>query len=265
MRAIVINTKGGVGKSTTAVQLVTPYLYQKINDKIKLIEFDDENKDAETFDSDILDAIQEKVLSGGDLDKSLINNLISNDDIVIDVGGNKTTTIILDKLQETGMGNLIDIAFVPLTDGEQDAINAIKTYQRVKELNDSIKVIFVLSRVDSTMDTNLQFINFFGDVDNRIDGRNGLIDNVSDSDRNIVKLYNSDVIKYSRLFGITAYELAQRDVNQLRDKLKEYTKNKDTDKAKKVAYRITIVNRAKKYNDEVLQPAMQTISNTMEV
>ena len=265
MRAIVINTKGGVGKSTAAVQLVAPYLYNKTNDKVRLVEFDDENKDADTFDSDILDANQEKVLSGGDLDKSLIDNLINNDYIVIDVGGNKTTTIILDKLDETGMSNLIDIAFIPLTDGEQDAINAIKTYNRIKSLNDSIKVIFVLSRVDSTMDTNLQFINFFGDVDNRIDGRNGLIDKVDDTDKNIIKLYNSDVIKYSRLFGITAYELAQKDVNELRNKLKQYTIDKDTDKAKKVAYRITIVNRAKKYYDEVLQKAMQTINDVTGV
>ena len=42
-------TKGGVGKSTVAMQVIAPYLHNKHKKKIRYIEIDDENKDSNTF------------------------------------------------------------------------------------------------------------------------------------------------------------------------------------------------------------------------
>ncbi len=46
---IIPQTKGGVGKSTVAIQVITPYLYKKHGKKITNIEIDDENNDSKSF------------------------------------------------------------------------------------------------------------------------------------------------------------------------------------------------------------------------
>lgn len=43
---IIPQTKGGVGKSTVAIQVITPYKHGK---KITNIEIDDENNDSKSF------------------------------------------------------------------------------------------------------------------------------------------------------------------------------------------------------------------------
>ena len=43
---IIPQTKGGVGKSTVAMQVIAPYLYKKHGKKITYIEIDDENNDS---------------------------------------------------------------------------------------------------------------------------------------------------------------------------------------------------------------------------
>ena len=44
---IIPQTKGGVGKSTVAMQVIAPYLYKKHGKKITYIEIDDENNDSD--------------------------------------------------------------------------------------------------------------------------------------------------------------------------------------------------------------------------
>ncbi|XQC04852.1 AAA family ATPase [Arcobacter cryaerophilus gv. pseudocryaerophilus] len=46
---IIPQTKGGVGKSTVAMQVIAPYLYKKHGKKITYIEIDDENNDSQSF------------------------------------------------------------------------------------------------------------------------------------------------------------------------------------------------------------------------
>ena len=46
---IIPQTKGGVGKSTVAMQVIAPYLYKKHGKKITYIEIDDENNDSRSF------------------------------------------------------------------------------------------------------------------------------------------------------------------------------------------------------------------------
>ena len=46
---IIPQTKGGVGKSTVAMQVIAPYLYKKHGKKVTYIEIDDENNDSRSF------------------------------------------------------------------------------------------------------------------------------------------------------------------------------------------------------------------------
>lgn len=260
MKIITINSKGGVGKSTTSMQVIAPFLYQHIgNKKVNFVELDDENQDSTTFARSELVEAQQIQITGTDLDSKLLDIIVDNENIIIDVGGNKTTTFVIDSLSNTGIINALDLIVIPLGDGEQDASNAIKLYNRVRELNNEIKIVFALSRVDSSMDLEMQFFDFFGDKQGRVDDRDGLIDKIKPEDQNIIKIRNSEVIKYSRAFGITAYELSDKNVDDVKEKMKQALAKKDNAKVKKLAYRQTILNKAAEYRRSVLDPAFEVL------
>lgn len=260
MKIIIINSKGGVGKSTTSMQVIAPFLYQHIgNKKVNFVELDDENQDSTTFARSELVNAQQIKITGTDLDSKLLDIIIDNENIVIDVGGNKTTTFVIDSLSNTGIINALDLIVIPLGDGEQDASNAIKLYKKVRELNSDIKIVFVLSRVDIGMDLEMQFFDFFGDKQGRVDDRVGLIDQIAPGDQNLIKVKNSDVIKYSRAFGISAYELSERNIEEVKNKMKEALIKKDNARVKKLAYRQTVLNKAAEYRETVLTPAFEIL------
>lgn len=260
MKIIIINSKGGVGKSTTSMQIIAPFLYEMCgNKKVNLIELDDENEDSTTFAKSELVEAQRIQITGTDLDSKLLDIIVDNDNIILDVGGNKTTTYVINSLSSTGIISALDLIVIPMMDGEQDASNAIKLYNRVRELNSDIKIVFALSRVDSSMDLEMQFLDFFGDRQGRINDRPGLIDKITSEDQNIIKIRNSEVIKYSRAFGITAYELSDKNVDDVKEKMKQALAKKDNVKVKKLAYRQTILNKASEYRRSVLDPAFEVL------
>lgn len=260
MKIITINSKGGVGKSTTSMQIIAPFLYEMCgNKKVNLIELDDENEDSTTFAKSELVEAQRIQITGTDLDSKLLDIIVDNDNIILDVGGNKTTTYVINSLSSTGIISALDLIVIPMMDGEQDASNAIKLYNRVRELNSDIKIVFALSRVDSSMDLEMQFLDFFGDRQGRINDRPGLIDKITSEDQNIIKIRNSEVIKYSRAFGITAYELSDKNVDDVKEKMKQALAKKDNVKVKKLAYRQTILNKASEYRRSVLDPAFEVL------
>jgi len=265
MKFMVLNTKGGVGKSTVSVQVLVPYLWNRTGqtEKINLVEFDDENSDSETFgNSNILDAKRIKI-SNGDLDTNIVNTALDHENLVVDVGGNKTTTYILQSLENTNIIDVFDCAIIPLGDGEQDAINAVNVYKKLRDISNDIKIVFALSKVDKSMDKEIQFFDFFGDIKDRIDSRTGIIEQIEQSDRNIIVIYNDESVKVSRAFGITAYEISETNIDDLKAKMKEFLVNKENDKVKKTSYRITLINKAIKFRDETLIQCFKTLDSVV--
>jgi len=158
---------------------------------------------------------------------------------------------------------VFDCVVIPLTDGEQDTINAINVYNQIRELSTDIKVIFALGRVDNNIDLEIQFLDFFGDKKGRIDDRVGYIVKIAESDRNIIQINNSESIKVSRAFGITVFELSKTNLDDLKEKMKVALKDKDTQKSKKIAYRITLINKAIEFKDDVLKKAFSVINGVV--
>ena len=123
-KVVVINTKGGVGKSTISLQIAVPYIFKKTRIKVEHFEFDDENQDAAAFyDSTIANIHHEKV-EKTELRDRITDILVDNDNVVFDIGANKTASYMLDAFVESGMLNMIDLIIIPLMDGENDAISA---------------------------------------------------------------------------------------------------------------------------------------------
>ena len=227
MNIVLINSKGGVGKSTISMQIASTYIFQTTGKKVNHFEFDDENQDNISFKkSSIINTYSQKV-DKTNLRETLTDILMDYTNVVIDVGANKTTVNILDALLKSGMIFKVDIFIVPIMDGESDANSAIKIYQKIKDMDENATIVFALNRLHTNKDVNSQFDIFLGD-DRSIFNEKGIIESIPQKDRHIIKLEDSDVIKYSKNFGLTIWELAltNRDIGiEIKDAL-----NKETNK-----------------------------------
>jgi hypothetical protein len=208
---IIPQTKGGVGKSTLAMQVIAPYLYKKHGKKITYIEIDDENNDSKSFSR--TEIVNKRMLQTNKLKE--LDELILMDDnheVIVDVGGNKTSTLVLDEIAKVGtFGNVKWI--VPLGDGELDGKNAIATMRKLQkiEANAQEHLIFALSRAISPEEDYLeeQFINFFG---HKYLGSNATITDIV-KDPKYFPVLNDKIITISRYLGSTVWEMAHNNTN----------------------------------------------------
>jgi len=262
LKVLVLSSKGGVGKSTLAMQVITPYLYTKnLKNKIKFYEFDDENIDLLSYGGSTLSNreaidVEEFVI----MDKFI--EILSQDEFCcIDVGGNKSTTLCLDTLNDCGMIDEVDLVVIPLLDGEQDAINAKKVYSQLLEISPDVTISFALNRVKNTKFVKYQFDNFFGDIRGIFESKHAVVNSLKKRHKeNFIIIEDSDIIKYSRKFGLTIYEIAE----QKRDFISEF-KDVSHEKEKKVlAFKNYVYQNGKKYYENVLQSCFHKIDTIVE-
>ncbi|XOB62830.1 division plane positioning ATPase MipZ [Campylobacterota bacterium DY0563] len=208
---IIPQTKGGVGKSTVAMQVIAPYLYKKHGKKVTYIEIDDENNDSKSFTR--TEIVNKRMLGTNKLTE--LDELILMDDnheIIVDVGGNKTSSLVLEEIKKVGsFGNIKWI--IPLGDGELDGKNAIATLKKIKKIEQDLdnNILFALNRAIS-MDADYveeQFINFFGHK--YLDSNSVICDFIKDPKYFPVK--NDKVITMSRYLGSTVWEMAYNNTD----------------------------------------------------
>jgi MinD-like ATPase involved in chromosome partitioning or flagellar assembly len=225
-KIVVISSKGGVGKSTVSMQVVVPFLYRLNDNKVvKYYECDDENKETQSYNhSELTERKSIKMSDKLVMSDSLIEAIHSDDSCCIDVGGNKSTTMVVNSLSENGLLFFIDLVVIPLLDGEQDAINAIAIYKELKKLNPKIKFLFALNRARNMEQIHYQFDNFFGDVRGVFENKYEIQKILDDDEKeNYISVVDDNIIKYSRKFGITIYEISQ----DKRDFIAQMQGNKD--------------------------------------
>jgi hypothetical protein len=198
-------------------------------------------------------------LVGTDLIGTLNDLVLGHKHLIVDIGGNKTTSVLLDALEGNGMMDGFDLFVIPLMDGEQDAVNAIRVYKKVRAISSSIAILFALSKVDKNMSLEMQFFDWFGDVKDRINGVPGLIEEVALTDRNIILIHSSDVIKYSRIFGNTVYEIAAKSTEDMKVQLLQAIKNKEETVARKLSYKMDILRKSIRYKQETLEPCFKVL------
>jgi len=266
MKIVVISSKGGVGKSTIAMQVVTPYLFiHNNNTPVTYYEFDDENKDYLSFGSSSL-SIRKNIEVSSSFLRDDITEIFSKDDFIcVDIGGNKTTTFALKAFRDSGMINLIDLVVIPLLDGEQDGINSSIVYNTLKHLNPKIKVLFILNKVKDKTRLEYQFENYFGDPRGIFSKKYALKTYLSKEDfHNYSVLLDDDIIKYSRRFGLTIYELAKQKrefIDDLRKNMDNYTPE---DELKLISFKNYMNNSSKEYYRDVIVPIFNKIDTILE-
>ena len=208
---IIPQTKGGVGKSTVAMQVIAPYLYKKHGKKVTYIEIDDENNDSMSFNR--TEIVNKRMLGTNkinELDEMILMD--SEHEIIVDVGGNKTSSLVLDEIKKVGsFGNIKWI--IPLGDGELDGKNAIATMKKIRKIeeNPEDNTIFALNRaINMEPDyINEQFINFFG---HKYLGNNSVICDYIKKPK-YFPVRNDKIITLSRYVGSTVWEMAHNNTD----------------------------------------------------
>ena len=253
-------TKGGVGKSTVAMQVIAPYLFNKHKKKIRYIEIDDENKDSNTFfNTKIVDKEIFQTHKFTNLDELILMD--DSHEVIVDVGGNKTTSMVLDQVRKVGSFDNIKW-IIPMGDGELDGKNALDTLEKIIAIEGencpSSKIMFSLSRAVDMHEEYLQeqFINFFG---HKYLKSNHIISEVINKP-NYFALQNDKIITISRYLGSTVWEMANHDVN-FADKVLEAKAIGDLELAKKYLFFRRIQNESKEYNEKVLKPVFSKLDN----
>lgn len=267
LKIMIVSSKGGVGKSTVSMQVIAPYLYQ-YNDKqpVNYYEFDEENNDSLSFGDSKLTIRKMSSVSTPRLKEEFVDIITKDENACYDIGGNKSTTVVLEALEDSGMINFIDLAVIPLLEGEQDGINASIIYTMLKGMNRNLKILFILNRARDLEHVEYQFDNYFGDLrgffHDKYSIKNHLIDDSIDS---YGVLLDDDVIKYSRKFGLTIYEIAK----QKRDFISEMIEKKDNvsneEDIKLLSFKNYINKNSTEYFVNILIPIFKKIDDILGV
>lgn len=265
-RIAVISSKGGVGKSTISMQLIIPYLFEKNDSKpVVYYEFDDENNDSFSFGASRLSVRKQVVVSSPLLREELAEIFAKGESICLDIGANKTTMTLIEALDDSGMINFLDLVVIPILDGEQDAINASYIYGILKEYNSKLKIIFVLNRVKDLSYAKYQFENYFGDVRGIFKNINSVVDNLQEEDKNsYLLMLDSEVVKYSRRFGLTIYEMSKLDrdfIGVLKDSL---VSSSQEEEIRLLSFKNYISKSVKSYEKNVLNLAFRKMDAVLQ-
>lgn len=249
-KILVINAKGGVGKTTASIELFAPFLFLRNKaEKVKIYSFDEENFLNNFYEnSEILEICSKKV-SAADMEDDISSSLLKNTPMVLDIGANKTTTYMLKALENTGLFHVLDLIVIPITDGEQDVLNAKSIYNSIKRMSKEIPIVFVLSRYVEGRDVSIQFESFFED----------LFPLVEKNDRRFVKMTDSDSIKFSRKLSKTIYEMSL-DKTDFDMEFKEALKNgENEDLLMSITKKRRMFKLAKEYRINVLNNAFEIL------
>lgn len=265
IKVIVVSSKGGVGKSTVSMQLVAPFLYQHNNKTpVAFYEFDDENSDCLSYGDSRLTNREIVEVSSPILRETLTEMFHRDESACFDIGGNKTTTMVLNAMAESAMIHFVDLVIIPLLDGEQDAINAIIVYSVLKDMRPDLKFLFVLNRAKNHRYIEYQFDNFFGDIRGIFENVNSVKNSLFEGDENYIALIEDDIIKYSRRFGLTIYEIAHQNkdfISLLKLNMQQMSKEQEV---KLASFKNYIKNASDSYYENVLKIGFEAIEQLLE-
>ena len=250
---LVVQSKGGASKSTTAMQIISTYFLAK-GQEIELWELDNQNQDAKIFSKSKIKTKQIIVDSNSkDLNQTVRDLFLSENknNTVLDVGGNATTTNFLRSLKSTHMYNMVDLFIVPMSGGSQDLKNAKECLKIILDMNRNVKVLFVLSRVRNPKRVQFQYGDFFEDKElNKYP---------------YIILPESDCIDLSRKLKKTVYELAQdeQEKENINQKLLESFDKNDKNSIYSYSLILEILEDSENYKTEVINIAHQVLKEVL--
>ena len=240
---VVVSTKGGVGKTTIAQQVLAPFVYQKTNKKVEIIELDNNNKSNVLNDSEVLEV---KPVELHKKDEVLLNKFMEvvaeDKDIIVDVGGGDDTKRVLEAFKELRLEDEITF-FVPVLKDLSNEKNVIDTWSLIRTWNTQAKIYFVLNRFTNEKE--------FSSILKKL--------NEVKEDTNKSLLFLEDTPLFDEIakeFKKSVYEitLSELDNSKAKKLLVETAKQKDIKKLKEIKYWISVYDRSKKFIQTNLIP-----------
>jgi len=200
----VVNTKGGVGKSTIASQIL-PVLFRSEKKKIKVYELDDNNKtfykDSKIEFKTLKTEKSEEAIDEVYFDLELEENIIN----IIDAGGGNDTKAVLDSIKKAELKDII--YFIPVNDDFEQFVNTKSTIELIRSFDNSSKIFLIFNRAVSFEPKNIydQFIAFFGSENYGIEGR---FDEIADLvEKDFLILQNTQILSILKNFyNTTLYD-----------------------------------------------------------
>jgi hypothetical protein len=156
---IIANSKGGVGKTNTAITIAC--LLHAAGRNFKLIELDNNNSSLLFKNSKVMTKDNIKSLKIDKKDEAVADmlfDLMSEDmDYIIDIGGGDDTSQIVEKLKQV---NRPKTWIIPTTKIKKYLANAVATFE---EIDDPDSVVFCLNMYSDFSKIQKEFMWFFGD------------------------------------------------------------------------------------------------------
>ncbi len=263
-KCVVLNTKGGAGKSTVSSQIIAPFLYQLSGSIPVIYEFDDENQESRHFGGSSL-LVYDKINVGSRDLRDEITEIMLNDTIAcIDAGANKTARAVMDALLDSRMVYRIDLLIIPLMDGEVDAQSAYEVYHSFKEAYNDINIVFALGRSNLSRDLHCQFDMFLGDKRGLFQ-KEGILEKINEKDRTYMVIPDSDTVKYSRLFGMTVWELATNTHNIDKELKEAIQEGSDLARIKLLSFKRGLKNDCDLYTKNAIYPAFEVLTSKIAI
>jgi hypothetical protein len=158
MLYICTNSKGGTGKSTTA--MIQGCILHSQNKKFKIIELDSSNRSFDYKNSEILNSENTKSFTIDEKEDAISDMLfdIMNEDIeyIIDIGGGLDTNIIIEALKTIEVEKKW---IIPTTSIKKYLQNAANTFDLI---GDPKNTFFVLNQYHDISKIQDEFLYFFG-------------------------------------------------------------------------------------------------------
>jgi len=265
LKILVVNDRGGVGKSTVAQQIIAPYLFSVSGNK-KVPYYSLESKDEGFTETNII------IPSYMEVKKETFDNLFislfsRNESSIFDIGCEKTSETVLNSLVNTGLIYGVDLFVIPLTNGKKEANAVKKIYEFIKHHNVGAKFLFVLNKVRNGYtyeESCLHFIDFLGDRNFIADSTPGVIKDFATEDAaNIIYLYEDNCINYSVREGLTVFEIAFTNIETTTTNLKQALSTGDVENIKLLSYRKKEFEKCKAFYFNCIEPSLQKLDTIL--
>ena len=274
LRFAVAVEKGGAGKSTTAMQILATYIHHKFNELVNYFEYDLKNMDCAAYSNSTI-VLTECAKKEDDL-PLMFDKIEKSNNAVMDVGGNLSTSLFIKELNSTYGFEIFDVFFIPFGPGSQDALNALKMYQIIRKKS-SVKIIFVANMYEMPLDDDAydfeyisrQFPMFFGDPTGRAANKNGIVNQIDESDRNFIAVPRTELFSWARGFNKTLYEIAITADERIKKTIakidSKYQNNEIDDDYKSLVMHRCKLSHAKQFLNEEMTSIWDRLDELLKV
>jgi hypothetical protein len=235
---LVLNTKGGVGKSVISTQILT--LLADENQEVEVYEVDNNNRT-------ILDNANLTIKSfeankaAEALDEAFFETLANeNKLIIVDAGGGDDTKKVIEAIEKAQIDNVE--YYIPINSDLEQRKNLIDTINLIKNIDKKAKINIILNRANSLNEEAIkeQFINLFGSEKYEI---NGIFDKIKKDIEKVYAIEDNNILQIVKnIYQTTIRDILKQNkdilenINNLR---KEWAKEgKDEFKKKMGFYRL---------------------------